>query len=183
MYESCLSKNRLINSNICWNNKAEKHNKSITPLILTLKINNFPRMPDPWWIIYISAWRAKSSAWFELQGNKTCFRGFRPGPTQTWLYTYRRWLQAWKFRFRKKRDCSICVAKTKALISCTVTAQLICAFVFAYAQSWFSHDMVHFIIKDETPCTIFKFSCAIHNAFHSILLFDLLYLILSKFRG
>ena len=29
-------------------------------------------------------------------------------------------------------------AKTKALISCAVTAQLICAFVFAYADCWFS---------------------------------------------
>ena len=27
------------------------------------------------------------------------------------------------------------VAKTKALISCAVTAQLICGFVFAYAKS------------------------------------------------
>ena len=34
----------------------------------------------------------------------------------------------------------IYVAKTKALISCTVTAQLICTFVFAYAKSRFSHD-------------------------------------------
>ena len=33
------------------------------------------------------------------------------------------------------------MAKTKALISCAVTAQLICAFVFAYAKSRFSHDV------------------------------------------
>ena len=32
------------------------------------------------------------------------------------------------------------VAKTKALFSCAVTVQLICAFVFAYAKSRFSHD-------------------------------------------
>ena len=31
----------------------------------------------------------------------------------------------------KKRDCTICVAKTKVLISCADTAQLICVFVFA----------------------------------------------------
>ena len=31
------------------------------------------------------------------------------------------------------------VAKTKALISFAVTAKLICAFVFAYADCWFSH--------------------------------------------
>ena len=32
-------------------------------------------------------------------------------------------------------DCIICIAKTKALISCAVTAQLICVFVFAYAKN------------------------------------------------
>ena len=32
---------------------------------------------------------------------------------------------------------TIYVAKTKALISCTVTAQLICAFVFTYAKIGF----------------------------------------------
>ena len=29
---------------------------------------------------------------------------------------------------------SVCLAKTKTLISCAVTAQLICIFVFAYAK-------------------------------------------------
>ena len=35
------------------------------------------------------------------------------------------------------------VVKSKALISCMVTAQLICVFVFShnYAKSRFSHDM------------------------------------------
>ena len=32
------------------------------------------------------------------------------------------------------------VAKTKALISYAVTSQIICAFVFAYAKSQFSHN-------------------------------------------
>ena len=32
------------------------------------------------------------------------------------------------------------VAKTKVLISCVVTTQLICACVFAYVKSRFSHD-------------------------------------------
>ena len=35
------------------------------------------------------------------------------------------------------------VAKTKALISCAVTAHLICVFVFAYGKRWFSHDAAH----------------------------------------
>ena len=40
----------------------------------------------------------------------------------------------------KKRKCTIHVAKTKALISFAVTAKLICVFVFAYADCWFSHE-------------------------------------------
>ena len=32
---------------------------------------------------------------------KTNNLGFRPGPTQTGLYSYRRWLEAGNFRFRK----------------------------------------------------------------------------------
>ena len=36
----------------------------------------------------------------------------------------------------------MCVAKTKALISFEVTAKLICVFVFAYADCWFSPDVV-----------------------------------------
>ena len=35
--------------------------------------------------------------------------------------------------------------KTKALISCRVTVQVLCAFVFAYAKGRFSHDMAHII--------------------------------------
>ena len=38
------------------------------------------------------------------------------------------------------------VAKTKALISFTVTAKLICVFVFAYAKRWFSHDVAHLFL-------------------------------------
>ena len=33
--------------------------------------------------------------------------------------------------------------KTKVLISFAVIAKLICAFVFAYAKSWFSHKEAH----------------------------------------
>ena len=48
----------------------------------------------------------------------------------------------------KKRDCTICVVKTKGLISCANTAQLICAFVFAYADCWFSHAMAQISIRE-----------------------------------
>ena len=40
--------------------------------------------------------------------------------------------------------------KTKALISFTVTAKLICVFVFAYAKSRFSHDEAHIAKTDQT---------------------------------
>ena len=44
--------------------------------------------------------------------------------------------------------CIISIAKTKALISCAVTVQLICAFVFAYAKIRFSHTEAH-MDKDD----------------------------------
>ena len=72
---------------------------------------------------------------FEPSRVKTNNLGFRPGLTQTRLH--RRWLEALNFLFMKKNKCTIHVAKTKMLISCAVTAQLICIFVFAYAGCWF----------------------------------------------
>ena len=77
---------------------------------------------------------------FEPRREKNDLRGLRPDPTQTRLYNHTRWLVASNFVFRKKRDCTIYVAKTKALIS---TAKLICVFVFAYAKIWFSHNAAH----------------------------------------
>ena len=43
--------------------------------------------------------------------------------------------------------CTISVAKTKTLISCAVTAQLISAFVFAYADCWFSNARDQMIVN------------------------------------
>ena len=40
-------------------------------------------------------------------------------------------------------DCTICVAKTKTMISFAVTEKLICVFVFAYAKIRFSHVPAH----------------------------------------
>ena len=61
-----------------------------------------------------------NTPWFFLSEpvrEKTNNLGFRPGPTQTGLYSHRKWLEAGSFGFRKKRDCIIHVAKAKALIS------------------------------------------------------------------
>ena len=79
----------------------------------------------------------------EPRCQKTGLRGFQPGPTQTGLFSHWRWLEAWNFGFRKQRDCTIQVAKTKALISFAVTAKLICVFVFAYAKIRFSDVAAH----------------------------------------
>ena len=81
----------------------------------------------------------------EPHHEKTWFQGFQPGPTQTRLYRHRRWLKAQNFGFIKKRDNATYVSKTKALISCAGTAQLICALVFVYSKSRFSHDMAQLI--------------------------------------
>ena len=44
-------------------------------------------------------------------------------------------------------ECLIRVAKIKALISFAVTAKLICAFVPAYTECWFSHAAAHISIS------------------------------------
>ena len=54
-------------------------------------------------------------------------------PTQISLYSLKSRLENRNFGFRKKRNCTIRVAKTKTLISCAISAQLICVFVFAHA--------------------------------------------------
>ena len=79
----------------------------------------------------------------ERRSEKTGLRGFRPGPTQTTLHSHRIRLEARNFGFSKKRDHTIHVAKTKALIS-----KLICVFVFAYAKSRISHDEAHIVYFD-----------------------------------
>ena len=56
------------------------------------------------------------------------------------ICSLRKGIDARNDELNKKMDCTICVAKTKALISCAITAQLICAFVVAKAILPFSHD-------------------------------------------
>ena len=57
-------------------------------------------------------------------------------------------------------ECTIRVAKTKALISFAVTAKLICVFVFAYAKTRFSHDAAHFVevLNLRTQIKMFGFT-------------------------
>ena len=68
---------------------------------------------------------------------------FRTGLTQPELA-----VQAQKMAQRREvldldsRGLILRVAISKALISFAVTAKLICAFGFAYAKCWYSHDAV-----------------------------------------
>ena len=57
-----------------------------------------------------------------------------------------KWLEI--LDFGSRRDCTICVGKTKGLLSCVCTVQqLICVFVFAYDKSKYSHDVAHIIVR------------------------------------
>ena len=48
----------------------------------------------------------------------------KPGPIQIDLYSNRRKLEAGNFEYKKRRNCTMRVAKTKALISCAVILPL-----------------------------------------------------------
>ena len=45
-----------------------------------------------------------------------------------------------------------------ALISFAVNAKLICAFVFAYADCWFSHGVAHLLNESNTRQAGFVFA-------------------------
>ena len=50
-------------------------------------------------------------------------------------------------------NCTIGVAKKKkALISFAVTAKLICVFLFAYVDCWFSHEAAHLLYTSMEQC-------------------------------
>ena len=77
------------------------------------------------------------------------------GPTQTGLCRHRIWLEA----RNKMRNCTIYVAKTKVLISCAVTVQLICGFVFAYAKGRSCHDAAPLYLskkREKNGCKMTK---------------------------
>ena len=83
---------------------------------------------------------------------KTNNLGFQSGPTKTELYMHRRWLEICDIESSVLTNCCIRVAKTKALISFAVTAKLICAFVFAYADCLFSQAVAHLFY-----CYVYRF--------------------------
>ena len=54
------------------------------------------------------------------------------------------------------------IVKTKALISCAVTVKLTCAFVFAKAKLWLSHDAAHVIILKWLWLLLFSFQTSMN---------------------
>ena len=102
----------------------------------------------------IGIWKKNTSVSFEPQREKNRLRGFRPGLTQTGLYSHRKELESSNFGYKKRRHCTILVAKIKAMISFAVSAKLICAFVFAPAKIRFSRDAAHFRYFIEMPKTL-----------------------------
>ena len=71
----------------------------------------------------------------------------KPGRTATVKTKMARRLKFWIYEVEGL--FYLCSENKDAQISCTVTAQLICAFVFAFAKSRFSYDTAH-IIQDHT---------------------------------
>ena len=83
--------------------------------------------------------------------------GFWPGRIQTGLYAYSHWnrLEAWNFGLQKKRDYTICLTKTKTLISYAATAQLWSTALFSHVQ------IVCFLMRRTYECHPVKnFLCA-----------------------
>ena len=115
-------------------------------------------LPPPWCSSVLAS-VVSSEIINELRHEKTnnvVFEQVQHKQTQTSLYKHERWLGTGIFRFRKKRNCTIRVAKNrKAMIRITVTAKLICAFIFAYENCWLSHDVDHIyntVLNDNKFC-------------------------------
>ena len=48
--------------------------------------------------------------------------------------------RSWNFGFRKKRNCTVQVGKTKPLITFAITVKMVCTFVFTQVKIQFSYD-------------------------------------------
>ena len=101
-------------SHVLYGRPRECHNKITQSFLITQRKRNCFKLKQQKFEYSIA------EKPIEPRCEKTGLRGFRPGPTQTRLYSYRRWLEAGNFVYWKKRNCTIYVAKTKALISFAV---------------------------------------------------------------
>lgn len=128
------------------------------------------------WRPWVWSWVAKIKVLYGLQRltlhinihvyepgqKKTSLQDFRPGRTQTGLYSLRWSPGARNFRFKKWRNWTIYVVKTKGMICCAITAQLISAFVFTYMQkAGFFHAVAHIHIIWHVVLIFWQFDCCI----------------------
>ena len=62
--------------------------------------------------------------------------GFSTSSDKNWAVQPDKMDKGLKFLIQEEEGlyCTVCVVKTKVLISCVVTVQLICAFVLTYAK-------------------------------------------------
>ena len=120
------------------------------PWIPPVTINNTPLQPVS----------------FELPHENPSSLGFRPGPTQT---SQRSRLQTWNFAYKKKMNGSILVGKTKVLISCAVTVQLICR-IFSHLQIICFH-MRRLIFQNDIYLLILFYEFNLKQFFVIILIF------------
>ena len=106
-----------------------------------------------------------SNVKFELVREKTNNLGFRPGPTQTGLYSHRSRLETLNFGFKKKKELYYPCSENKGVISFRVTAKLVCAFVFLYANCWFSNAAAHLLFEHEGVFCLFvnRFDSYVHD--------------------
>ena len=84
---------------------------------------------------YCCCWQIKCVS-FEPQRGKTYNVDSDQCLTQTRLYSHWRWLEAWSFVVRKKRYCTIQVAKTKALIIPRLCFRICKPLVFSWRSSF-----------------------------------------------
>ena len=80
----------------------------------------------------------------EPRHEKTCLWGWRPGKTQTGLFSSRDQLGSWNIEFRKKRYYTIKAANNKGADQTAWMRRLICTFVVCiWQKNRFSHDLAH----------------------------------------
>ena len=71
-----------------------------------------------------------------------------------WPVKLQKQARSLKFRSKVEEELYYPSSENKGVISFAVTAKLICVFVFAYADCWFSHEAAHIsrvfdIIREE----------------------------------
>ena len=75
-----------------------------------------------------------------------------------------------KYQILGSRGIVLYVVRTKAVICCAVTAQLICAFVYAYAKTRFSHEEALCLKLSPSQNKVFTYTDGTLMPYHQILM-------------